>query len=52
MVAAPFTVASNNVKCLGVTLTKQMKKNPSFWREELKISDGKISHAHGLVGLT
>uniref|UniRef100_A0A0V1IQQ9 Uncharacterized protein n=1 Tax=Trichinella nativa TaxID=6335 RepID=A0A0V1IQQ9_9BILA len=34
----PFTIVTNNIKYLGVTLTKQISE------------DGKISHAHGLAG--
>jgi len=52
----PFTIVTNNIKYLGVTLTKQVKdlcdKNFKFLKKKLKISeDGKISHAHGLAGL-
>ena len=52
-----FTTATNNIKYLGVSLTKKVKgmcnKNFSLWRKKLKTSeDGKISHAHGSVGLT
>jgi hypothetical protein len=56
---APFTIVTNNIKYLGVTLTKEVKdlydKNFiwSLWRKKLKkiSEDGKISHAHGLAGL-
>ena len=49
----PFTIVTNNIKYLGVTLTKEVKdmydKN---FKSLKKISeDGKISHAHGLAGL-
>ena len=49
----PFTIVTNNIKYLGVTLTKQMKdlydKN---FKSLKKISeDEKISHAHGLAEL-
>jgi hypothetical protein len=55
-----FTIATNNNnnKDLGVTQTKQVKdlydKNFKSLKKELKkiSEDGKISHAHGLVGLT
>ena len=54
----PFTIATNNIKYLGVGLTKQVKdlydKNISHWRKKLKkiSEDRKISHAHGSIGLT
>jgi hypothetical protein len=50
----PFKIARNNIKYLGVTLTKQVKdlcdKNfKSRMKKSRKISeDGKIVHAHGL----
>jgi hypothetical protein len=51
----PFTIATNNIKSLGVTLTKQMKdlydKNFKSLKKEIE-EDGKISHGHGSVGLT
>jgi hypothetical protein len=52
----PFSIASNCIKSLGVTLTKQVTAlyNKTFksLRKKLKISEyGKISHAHGLVVL-
>ena len=52
----PFTIVTNNIKCLGVTLTKQVKdlydKNFKSPKKKSKISeDGKISHARGLAGL-
>jgi hypothetical protein len=52
----PFTIVTNNIKYLGVTLTKEVKdlydKNfKSLKKKSKKISkDGKISHAHGLAG--
>jgi hypothetical protein len=50
----PFTIVTNNIKYLGVIITKQVKdlydKNFKSLRKNTKISeDGKISHAHGLV---
>ena len=54
----PFTIATNNIKYLGVTLTNHAKdlcdKNFKFRRKKLKkISEnGKVSHAHILVELT
>jgi hypothetical protein len=53
----PFTIFTNNITSLGVTLTKQVKDLydkifKSLKKKKLKISeDGKISHAHGLAGL-
>jgi hypothetical protein len=52
----PFTIVTNNIKYLGVTLFRQVKnlydKNFKFLKKSKKISeDGKISHAHGLAGL-
>ena len=52
----PFTIVTNNIKYLGVTLTKQVKdlydKNFKSLKKSKKISeDGKISHACGLAGL-
>ena len=52
-----FKIATNNIKYLGVTLTKQVKdlydKNfRSLKKESKKTSEnGKICHAHGLAGL-
>jgi hypothetical protein len=54
----PFTIATNSIKYLGVTLTKQVKdlydNNFKSLKKELKkISEnGEISHAHGLAELT
>ena len=54
----PFTIATNNIKYLGLTLTKQVKdlyvKNFESLKKEIEedIRDGKISHAYGPVGLT
>jgi hypothetical protein len=51
-----FTIVMNNIKYLGVTLTKEVKdsmtKTLSLCRKKLKkiSADGKISHAHGLAG--
>jgi hypothetical protein len=48
-------MVTNNIKYLGVTLSKQMKdlydKNVSLRRKRSKniSEDGKISHAQGLV---
>jgi hypothetical protein len=53
----PFTIVTNNIKYLGVTLTKEVKdlydKNFKSLRKKLKkiSEDGKISHVHRLVGL-
>ena len=51
----PFTIVTNNIKYLGVTLTKEVKdlydKNFKSLKKEIKeiSEDGKISHAHGLA---
>jgi hypothetical protein len=47
----PFSIVTNNIKYLGVILTKEVKnlydKNFKTLRKKLKISeDGKIAHAH------
>jgi hypothetical protein len=47
----PFTVATNSIKYLGITLTKQVKTfmtiNSFLSRKKSKISEnGEISHAH------
>ena len=53
----PFTMATNSIKYLGVTLTKQVKdlydnKFKSLKKEIENISEnGKISYAHGLAEL-
>ena len=53
----PFTIVTNNIKYLGVTLTKEVKdlydKNFKSLKKEIKedLRDGKIFHAHGLAGL-
>jgi hypothetical protein len=52
----PFTIVTNNIKCLGVILAKQVKdmydKNFKSLKKEIKIlEDEKIFHAHGLAGL-
>jgi hypothetical protein len=52
----PFTIATNNIKYLGLTLAKQVKdlydKNVKSLKKEIKTSeDGKISHAHRLARL-
>ena len=54
----PFSIVTNNIKYLGVTLTKKVKdlcdKNFKSLKKKLKkiSEDGKISHAHGLAGST
>ena len=53
----PFSIVTNNIKYLGMTLTKEVKdlydKNFKSLKKLKKISeDGKISHAHGLAGST
>ena len=55
---SPFTMATNNIKYLGVTLTKLVKdlydKNFRSLRRKLKKTseNGKIFHARRLAGLT
>jgi hypothetical protein len=49
-----FTIVTNNIKYLGVTLTKHVKdrydKNFKSLKKLKKTSeDGKMSHAHGLA---
>jgi hypothetical protein len=51
----PFTIVTNNIKYLGVTLTQEVKdlydknfKSPKKLKKSSE--DGKISHAHGLAG--
>ena len=50
----PFTIATNNIKYPGVTLAIQVKdlydKNFKYLKKNLR--NGKMSLAHGLVGLT
>ena len=52
----PFSIVTNNIKYLGVTLTKEVKdlydKNFKSLKKEIKkiSEDGKISYAHGLAG--
>ena len=53
----PFTIVTNNIKYLGVTQIKQVNElhdeNFMFLKKLKRTSEnGKISHAHGLVGLT
>jgi len=40
METTPFRVATNNIKCLGVTLTKQVKylyeRNFKSWKKEIE----------------
>jgi hypothetical protein len=54
----PFTIASNNIKYLGIILAKlekDMSDKPKVFEETKmnNISDGrKIYHVHGLIGLT
>ena len=58
MVTTPFIIAMNDIKYLGVPLTKQMKdpyvRNFKTLKKEIKegLSSCKISHDHGSVGLT
>jgi hypothetical protein len=52
----PFTIVTNNIKYLGVTLTKEVKdlydKNFKSLKKEIEniSEDGKTSHAQGLAG--
>jgi hypothetical protein len=54
----PFKIVTNNIKYICVTLTKQMNylydKNFKSMKKEIEgdLRRWKISHAHGLVGLT
>jgi mRNA-degrading endonuclease RelE of RelBE toxin-antitoxin system len=54
----PFSIVTNNIKYLGMTLTKEVKdlcdKNFKSLKKEIKkiSEDGKISHVHGLAGST
>jgi hypothetical protein len=54
---APLKIVTNNIKYLGVTLTKQVKdlyhRNFKSLKKEIKKTseDGQISHVHGLSGL-
>ena len=54
----PFTIATNSIKYLGVTLTKHVKdlydKNFKTLKKEMKKTskNGKTSHAHGSVEST
>ena len=56
--AKSFTIATNNTKCLGVTLTQQVDDLYDNDFKYLKKETGedtrrwKDSHAHKLVGLT
>jgi hypothetical protein len=48
----PFSIVTNNIKYLGMTLRKWkicMIRTSSLWRKKLKkiARDGTISHAHG-----
>jgi hypothetical protein len=51
-----FSIVKNNIKYLGMTLTKEVKdlydKNFKSLKKELKkiSEDGTISHAHGWAG--
>jgi hypothetical protein len=52
----PFSIVTNNIKYLGVTLTREVKnlydKNFMSLKKSKKISeDGKISHGHTLSGV-
>jgi hypothetical protein len=50
----PFTIVTNNIKYLGVALTKEVKdlydKNFKSLKKEIEEEIGKISHAHGSAG--
>jgi cephalosporin hydroxylase len=54
--ATLFTIITNNIKYLGVNITKKVKdlydKNFKSLKKEIKkiLEDGKISYAHGLAG--
>jgi len=50
----PFTIATNNIKYTGVTLTKQVKIMSCLSRKKSKnsLENGEITHAHGLSQLT
>jgi hypothetical protein len=55
----PFTIVTNNLKYLGVTLTKQVedlydKNFKSLKKKKSKKTsgDGKVFHVHGSAGLT
>ena len=57
METTPFTIVTNNIKYLCMVLTKQVEDlyDKNFKSLEKEIEDlrrWKISHAHGLVGLT
>jgi hypothetical protein len=47
----PFTIATNSIKCLGITLTKQVKDLYDNKFKSLKKENGEISHTEGLAGL-
>jgi hypothetical protein len=51
---APFRIVTNNIKYLGVTLTKEVKdlyeKNFKSLKKEKISEDEKISHTYGFVG--
>jgi hypothetical protein len=52
----PFTIVTNNINYLGVTLTKQVRdlynKNFKYLKNKSNtLEDRKISHAHGLTEL-
>lgn len=57
-VTTPFQRASNDIKCIGVTVTKQTKvlliNCSSLLRKKLNklLESGNISHTHGSGGLT
>jgi hypothetical protein len=51
----PFSIVTNNIQYLAVTLAKEVKdlynENTKSLKKKCKISeDGKISHAHGWAG--
>jgi hypothetical protein len=59
MKTIPFTIASKQIKHLGVNLTKDVKdlykENYTLLKKEIlrkTIESGEISHAHGLVEST
>ena len=49
----PFSIVTNNIKYLGVTLTKEVKDlyDKNFKSLKKEIEDRNISHAHGWAGL-
>jgi len=53
----PFTIVTNNMKCLALDLTKEVKdlydKNFKSLKKDIEniSEDGKTTHAHELAGL-